>query len=462
MAVTAADGIWGFAPQLTKTTLPGTPKWYRHKASLVDLGVIDDQRVGPLEVGGGPFPTFPYKAGYVVAGGATFMPRLEDVIGWLLYAGVGDCKSSVPIAGTNVHAEITLVGSPTDTTTAITAPPAGGASVSLTVGTPAGTTCTAGITVTGTDNLDQPLVVTFTITAKAVGSIVLPSAGTKFKTVTKIAEVTGTASDKITIKYRLGMKHSFVPKSTSPSAVKWLSCRKYIPQKDADAATDLGETYTGCKPLGFVFTLPNDSPVSCRMDVLGRTFAQEDSISGWSWVNTYEDWDSIPVGCETGGGITFSGGAISEVELPVVAAQVGWVNTPLDLRQERVFGDPSIEDITIISRQMTYDCTVKWNDPDVYRAITTGSKTGTVWQSTPLTGQMVATMVGSGVIAGGQKYSLQITSPQILWQMNGTPVLAAGQAIMMRFTGIALDAGVGDYTTIDLINEEDSYIWPTV
>src|ERR1043165_4809390 len=91
MALTAAAGIFGFGPQAGKATPAET--FYRHRAIDVDLGINDDVRLGQLEVGGTPVPTFPYKAGYVVGGGATLQPRLEDTFGWLLYGALGKCSS---------------------------------------------------------------------------------------------------------------------------------------------------------------------------------------------------------------------------------------------------------------------------------------------------------------------------------------------------------------------------------
>lgn len=465
MAVTASGGIFGFCPQITKESLPAVPVWYRHRASVMDLGVLDGQQVGPLEIGGGPFPTFPYKSGYAVGGGVTFQPRLENTVGWLLYAALGSKKSTVPVPGTNVHAEITETpGSlPQAVTTAITAPPSGGAYITVLIGATVGATFGGGtLTIVGTDNLDSALTRTFTLTGAATGAYIAPNeAETLFKTVTSLTVSTaGTpAADKFTVKYRVAWTHNFVPNTSDKSHVKWISASKYIPMKDADAGTDLYEVYSDCKPLSLMFTLPNDAPIGCRMDMLGRDFVLSEDAP-LTFANQYEDWGSIPLGCETGGYIKFTGGGLSGVELPVVAAQVGWANAPLDLRQERVFGDPRLEDITIVQRTMSYDIMVKWNNPELYRAILTGSKTGLSWTSHALIGQVEALTMASEAFCGTQKYSLGFTSPECLWQMNGAPTLAAGQAIMMRFTAVALDSTAGDYTTLALTNAQSDYVWP--
>lgn len=355
MAVTAQAGIFGFGPQSEMGSEASL--FWRHKATTIDMGVLDDIRVGPLEIGSGPFPTFPYKAGYIVGGGVEMQPRLEDSIGWLLYAAMGECVTTGPVD--------------------------------------------------------------------------------------------------------LAYSHAFTPLDADKAFVRWMSLRKYIPQKESDITTDLGELYTDCKPVALALTLPNDAPITARWDFMGREFEMIDDVSGWAWQNAYEDWGSIPVGCEVGGYIKFTGGGLTDEELPVVGARVTFANQNLDIRQEKVYGSPALEDITIIQRQITYDVTIKWNNPELYKALTTGATDGTVWTSQPLTGSLDIAMVGTDDIgAGTTPFSLNCTAAEIMWQMNGPIELAAGQAIMMRFTGTALEPAAGDYATFTLVNGQTEYDWP--
>lgn len=356
MAVTAQAGIFGFGPQGAMEQ--AATQFWKHKATTVDLGVLDDIRVGPLEIGSGPFPTFPYKAGYVIGGGVELQPRLEDSIGWLLFATLG-------------------------------------------------------------------------------------------------AHSVGAATDGV-------YPHTFKP-DTDQSNVRWLSLRKYFPQKESDPATDLGMLFTDCKPTNLTLTLPNDAPITARWDFMGREYTMVPDITGWTWQNSaYEDWGSIPLGCETGGSIEFTGGDLSGESLPIVNARVSFGNQNLDIRQEKVYGSPSLEDITIIQRQMTFDCQVKWNNPDVFRNILTGSSTGVNWTSQALTGQVdiktVATALAGSSLS--QKFELDINAAELMWQLNGPITLAAGEAIMIPLTGTALEPASGDYATFMLYNEVADYSWP--
>ena len=46
MSISANAGIISFTPQIGKGVLPVTPKWYRHRATMVDLAVTDEVAEG--------------------------------------------------------------------------------------------------------------------------------------------------------------------------------------------------------------------------------------------------------------------------------------------------------------------------------------------------------------------------------------------------------------------------------
>jgi len=351
MALTAAAGIFGFGPQIGKEQV--ATAFYRHRAINVDLSIMDDTRLGPLEVGGTPVPTFPYKAGYAIQGGASIQPRLEDTLGWLLYGALGDVDSQ---------------------------------------------------------------------------------------------------EDGVSGVY----DHTF-QMATDAGYVPYISARKYIPPTGGDAATDLGETYTDCKVVNFGIQMPTNAPLNTRVDILGRDFVLDDDATAWAWENSYEDYQSIPVSCATGGYIK-----IDTVELPVVAATVGWQNQPLDQQQERVIGDPRLEDVTIISRQLSFDLTVKWNNPDLYRKIVTGASDGLIWTAQPYVGALDVKMVSAAnmpAIYPVEPWSLIVAADDVMLQQVGGVALSAGQTVLMRFQGVAIESVT--YATLVLRNLVAAYVWPT-
>jgi hypothetical protein len=249
--------------------------------------------------------------------------------------------------------------------------------------------------------------------------------------------------------------HVFKMASGNETYVPWMSFRKHIPRRGADAATDLGEIYKDCKVMGFTLNLPNSEPLTARVDVSGREFEFDYAPDAWTWENTFEHWESIPVACQVGGFLN-----IDDVEFPVVQASVGFQNVPLDPRQERVYGSPFLEDITVLQRRMVYDMTVKWNNPDLYTEIVTGASDGSEWSSAPKTASFSVKAVSSvNMPDETEQYSLQIDADEVMMSLQGGITLAANQAIMMRFTGVALESDT-NFCSATLRNKIASYAWP--
>ena len=361
MTTVAQAGILGFGPSAGKGSGVANGSWYRHKATLIDLAVLDDQRLGPPEVGGRPLPTIPYKAGVMVGGGATLNPRLEASLGWLLGGALG-----------------------------------------------------------------------YSTTSSGSGAI---------------------------------KKHFFKLDPNSPGLVPWMGFRKYIP---ADAAADsLGERFDDCKITNLVLTLPNDGLVSARVDAVGREFLLEEdpswgissgSTGGWDpTYGEFEDYTSVPIGTDIGGYINTP----SFGDLPVVQCQVGIQNMPLDPRMEKVYGSPYLEDVTIVSKAVTLDLTVKWTNPDLYQQILTGSTSGTTWSSQPFTTSMEFLTRSPNVMPSESvPYMLYVQVTEALLSLQGGIQLAGNNAVLMRFTGTALDVS-GDYVVFQLWNQYANYTWPT-
>lgn len=249
--------------------------------------------------------------------------------------------------------------------------------------------------------------------------------------------------------------------ATNASEVPFMSFRKAIPRKGSATDTDLGEIFKDCKVTSMAFTFPNDAPITARVDVLGREFTFDHDPSAWTYVNTsFEGYESIPIGCNTAGYLKLPD--FSATELPVVAATVTFQNIPLDIRQERVFGSPYLEDITIVMRQLTFDVLVKWNDPDLYATILTGSATGTAWTAQPYVGSLQVYITSpDNIDTETVPYALTIDAQDCMFAMTEGVTMAGNQAVMARFTGTALAPATGEYCTFKLQNKVASYAWPT-
>jgi hypothetical protein len=101
MTVPASPGVFSWAPQAAKGTLGDT--WFRHKASRVNVGPQQTIQQFPPEIGGGIHPTGAFKSAAFVAGQAVMQPRLDEVIGWLMYAACGKCSDIADTPETDMH-----------------------------------------------------------------------------------------------------------------------------------------------------------------------------------------------------------------------------------------------------------------------------------------------------------------------------------------------------------------------
>jgi len=356
MAVTAQRGIFGFGPQPSKGTAAST--FYRHKATAIAFGLMDDTRIGPMEIGAGPFPTFPYKAGYVTSGGVTIQPRMEDTFVWLLYALMGDVETT--LVETGVY-----------------------------------------------DHVAKPL-----------------------------------ASDL--------------------SLIPWLTLRKYIPGVPGVAGTDLYEVYKDTKVIAAAFDLAADAPLETQLQFLGIDHEMPVSPT-WNWANAYEHYSSIPVGCDVDGHLKFTGSGLTDEALPAARISVGFVNTPLDIAIEKNVGTPRLDDVTIVSRSMNIDATVKWKSPDLYKAVVAGDIAGTEWAAKPMTGSISAKLSAPYVIGTTEeKFSVTLEAPDVMFRLAGATPMAGGEAVLLRFTGVALEPEDedDDYASITVRNGTASYDWP--
>jgi len=460
-------GILSWGPQPKKGTVATT--FYRHKATLVDFGVADDVRLGPPEVGGTAVPTFPYKAGPLVGGGLTIQPRLEGTAGWLLHGLLGSYSASAGnYTGTTGGSPTGMFGNTnmiTGGSPVVNAAPVNPPTRYLVMPVYLFSDITSGspkILISGSSG-SAAVNETMELGGRSSGSHFWFS-GSTYQYVGKVElpAVSGSVSMGWLADHRTAGSIAFAHLfqfDADTSKVPWMTFRKAIPKRENNPATDIGEIYLDCKALSAAWTFPNDGPIGLRLDMLGRSFTFDYAPDLWTYANTFEDYTTIPIGCVTSGYIQVG----SDATLPIVAATVTFANVPLDTRQERVYGDPFIEDITILQRTIAFDLLVKWNNPNLYAQVLTGGSSGSAWTSAPFTAAVTVYTEAPDEIGtlSGQYHSLMIYAPSVMLALNGTITLASNQAIMMRFTGSAIDpGGTTQYCTFTLKNQYPHYMWP--
>ncbi len=235
----------------------------------------------------------------------------------------------------------------------------------------------------------------------------------------------------------------------------WVGVRTHI-KGGCNGVPDLGRILVGARIIGAQLDFTIERPLQATFAFRSKTFQFDDNPSGWTYANTLEDYSTMPLGVQEGSYIKIPG--FSSGALPIVAATVGFVNNPLDVRFDRSYGHTGLDDITITDHAMTIDATVKWKDPSLYRAILTGSATGTAWTSTVFEQDFQATAVAPAIVgSGSDHYMLQIDAPRVLWRINGGLDLAGRDAVMIRLNGTVLLNGDGVYAKITLKNDTASY-----
>jgi hypothetical protein len=273
-------------------------------------------------------------------------------------------------------------------------------------------------------------------------------------------DCTGTEGATVTGMYR----HEFRYSTTDNGYVPYMSMRKFIP--GTNTTTSFGETFRDCKIVSLTMALPNDGLIASRVDAIGRyvSFTNGTTATAWSYGNTlFEDYQSIPIGVVTAGYLQVP--TYSATELPIVAATITLTNAPLDIRQERVYGDPYLQDITVVGRSITADFVVKWEDPYLYQSIITGATTGTTsteWRAQPWVGSFdVMSYAAQNATGTTAPWQCRVYVPAMMFQVAGGIRLAGNQSVAMRLTGTGVASTSSTiYGTVYLGNTITSYTWP--
>ncbi|MGC9423769.1 hypothetical protein [Vibrio sp.] len=270
-------------------------------------------------------------------------------------------------------------------------------------------------------------------------------------------DVTSTIDEDVLGNTATGYNHHvFTFDPSSEGFVPWMTFYKEIPGETAGDI--LAEKYQDSKIVNLNLALPNDGLIQARIDAIGRMGDNAFSSTPETFENTeYEDFTSVPIGSVEGSYIQIPG--YSATDLPIVACTVSLANTPMDMRQEKIFGSPYLEDITVIGRSLTVDMIVKWRDPELYRSILTGSTTGTSWSACPFVSDLDVLAV-TGICAGETyPYQIRVQAPEIMYQLVGGIRLAGNEAVMQRIQGTAIK-GSSDYYQLHLCNTVTEYAWP--
>lgn len=246
--------------------------------------------------------------------------------------------------------------------------------------------------------------------------------------------------------------------------------RRYIPGLTPGAA--VGDMGIDCVATALSLSLAPGQPVQAELSIQGREprlTTAASPASGWTWADTTEDFDSVPMPMAgTANGLTIAD-LNSNQPLPLTSARVTLQNNTTSPDEEAVINSYYAEDFTPKMRTLTFEATYKWRDAELYRYAFNGGNLASAvinpclsYKNTVLSVETPCT-IDPGTV--DFPWKLQIVAPRVRWRMAGPPQLAGDDLIQLQLQGTAIEADTGnpeDYFQFILDNEVGAYAIPTV
>lgn len=227
------------------------------------------------------------------------------------------------------------------------------------------------------------------------------------------------------------------------------------------AANDFGRDMSDSKLVTAQFSIGNDGLLPVGFGFMGRKYKHYTAteVATWTWGNADEPDASVPISAVDGAYLKVPG--LSADDLPIAGGTVTFTNQPNDIRFERVYGSPYINDVSIISKAITFEFNLIYEDPDVYRAILDGSASGSEWTPQPFTSSVDLLLRSpSNIGSTSTPYSLRLQVPNVMFSVNKGLTLAGNQSVILSVTGTAIKPASGNYATLTLVNDYAAYTWP--
>lgn len=361
MSVSSLNSVWGAGPQEAKGTVAST--FYAYRLMRVQGGPTDMTEIAEPEIGGVPLPDGAYKAGVFTREQIDLYLRLEDDIGWLLYALCGAVSTVDDDPETGLYRHIFRMD-PTSTITML--------------------------------------------------------------------------------------------------ALNWISTRRLVGQPEH--TNNFGIQCLDVRVEAMMFNIAAAAALTARMNTLGRIHTYSDDPSLWEWaVGSPEGFASVPVTANTNSYFkvpTFQAGA-----LPTQQVQIQFGNMLTQPTQEFIVGSPYMDDIKALFRNIGINWTYKWADEDLYLWMVANDGTGASinWDCVVPVGTFEARVATCDVISGmANPYSITFKAPKVFWFPTAPPSLAGLNLIQLPVSGVvAAPDDSSDPFTIEVVNETESYTWPT-
>jgi len=238
--------------------------------------------------------------------------------------------------------------------------------------------------------------------------------------------------------------------ATDDSVIPWMEFAKYVPGAGAETLLERGKDG---KISSLVFTIPQAGLVQAALACTARipSLASDISLTGYG---AMEGVESALISSK--GSITVDGNAQK-----AVGAVVSIMNNLTSFQQERILGSYYMDDMVPLTRAAEFRFTQKWQDPDLYQEILTGSAAGTTWTPVQFSADIDILVESPGNIgATATPYSVEFIAPNVAFRPDGPPALAPGDIVMHNYVGVANEQVGSDYLQVVVINDTSVYTWP--
>ena len=260
--------------------------------------------------------------------------------------------------------------------------------------------------------------------------------------------------------------HRFTFDPESSFNIPWLSMRTSVPGGSPDKT--YGEICFDAKVAAWRLDIPAAGLLGSTVSFVGRKseYPTPAETNAWTYANTTEDSTSAPI---SGKGSFLVGGST----YPITGASIEITNNLTTPQQEFVIGSYHPDDFVPLSRAVTIRIVYKWDNPDLYKRILTGSVDGTEWDSLPFiqdtagaTKAFEAEFSSPANIAGSSPetpFSLKVIADRVVWQIDrGGIQLQAGNIIQVPYIGTVLEPASGDEYIQFILQNDSTYTIPAV
>jgi hypothetical protein len=258
--------------------------------------------------------------------------------------------------------------------------------------------------------------------------------------------------------------HLFRFSPSGQADVPWLAVRKFVP--GLTSSENFGEGFYDAKLSTLRLNIPASNIMTARVGFQGRIpfFPSATDVNNWTYANTLEGGSgSLAHTGQAGSGVGLRiGSTIPKIE----ALTVDITNTILT---PQIVGTPYPDDVVVVSRAVTMQASVLWENPTLWRKIYGGGASGTSWNIKPYIEETLSNVrafafeaVSPDYITGSTPYVLRVMADNVVMQMDPTSMrLVPGDLIRFN-VGIQVlqpENPAHDYIILSLDNAVSSYSW---